>query len=219
MNANNSASFRMPWKAAWRGGIRLLDRLLRRAGGLVEWSDDPNCLLRFRVIRMKHAVALPDRVLPAGAPVLELHVWNEHVPPIPDNGPSVGWAVQLQRMVIASFRDLARQLQRDPQLADVQALTGTTVLIPFGHNAGAAHIARRLGFTVLPHHERLGRFGEFWEKLYAWWIMGAFNPQSLKRRRFFRMRRVEVWMSVETFLQRYGPRGSAPCVDEMGPPS
>ncbi len=206
MTTKDSVRHATPWATAWQTAIRLLDKLLRRAYGLVEWSDDPTCLLRFRVISMEHAVALPDREIPTGAPALELHFWNEHFPPIPDSGPDIGWAIQLQRMFIGSFRGIAQQLQRDPQLAGVQAVGGVTVIIPFGHSAGAEHIPRRLGFTVLPHHGKLGRFGEFWEKLYVRWLIGAFSPQSLQRRHLSQLRRVEVWMSVEEFQRRYGPR-------------
>lgn len=62
---------------------------------------------------------------------------------------------------------------------------------------------RRLGFMVLPYHSPLGRFGEFWENFYTWMIIWAFNAASLRHRHLHRLRRSEVWMSVDEFLRRY----------------
>jgi hypothetical protein len=61
-----------------------------------------------------------------------------------------------------------------------------------------------LGFTVLPYHNPLGRFGEFWENFYTWWIMWTYNQASLRHRRLFRLVRAEVWMTMAELLSRYG---------------
>ena len=58
---------------------------------------------------------------------------------------------------------------------------------------------------ALPYRSPLGRFGEFWENFYAWWLMWAFNAASLRHRRLLHMRRAELWMSAVEFMSRYGP--------------
>ena len=63
---------------------------------------------------------------------------------------------------------------------------------------------QHLGFTVLPCHRPLGAFGEFWENLFSWWLMWAYNPPSLKSRRFWRLQRTEIWMTTAEFFRRYG---------------
>lgn len=62
----------------------------------------------------------------------------------------------------------------------------------------------RLGLVVRPYRNRLGRFGEFRENLYAGFIMGTFNAASLRGRRVLRFRRMDMWMTAEDFVQRFG---------------
>jgi len=193
--------------------VRALDRLLRRAYGVFEFCDDTTCLLRLRVMRAPHAIPLLDGEVPAGASVLELHLWNEHVPPISSEGPDVAWAMRTRRMLVDSLPAVARQIRHDPGLADVQAVGGVTVLVSPDHHSGGRRLARRLGFAFFPYRNRLGRFGEFWENLYTWALMWAFNAVTLRRRQLLRLRRTEVWMSATEFLRRYNKESEG--VDEV----
>jgi len=186
-----------------RNVVRYFDRFLRWALGVFEFCDDPDGLLRVRLTSAAHAVAWPDGDVPAGAPILELHLWNEHIPLLPSDGPDLAWAVQAQRMLMASFRALAQQMRRDHRFDSVQAVGGTTVLAFTGDDSERVRLFERLGFTLCPHHNPLGSFGEFWENLYTWAIMWAFNEATLRRRRL-RLRRSEVWMTTDEFLRRYG---------------
>jgi hypothetical protein len=65
-------------------------------------------------------------------------------------------------------------------------------------------MAQHLGFTVLPYYRPFGRFGEFWENLFSWWMMWAFNDVSLNSRKFWRLQRTEIWMTRDDFIHRYG---------------
>jgi len=186
-----------------RGLIRRFDGFLRKAYGVYEFCDDPECLLRIRVIPAPHLLTLEAGQVAAGAAVIELHLWNEHIPPIPRAGPTLAWAIQFQRLIIASFRRLAAQMAHDPRLADVEAVIGVTVLISPGGDSGGEKLFRRLGFAVGPYHSPLGRFGEFWENFYSWGIMWAYNAVSLRQRRLLGLHRCEVWMSAPEFLRRY----------------
>jgi len=184
--------------------IRLFDRLLRYVLGVFEFCDDPDCLFRLRVTQAAHPVPLNGDEVPAGAPVLELHLWNEHIPPLPTAGPDAAWATHLRRLLIPSFRAVARQVRHDPRLAGVRAVSGTMAFLSPAEHPGGVHLMQRLGFTVMPHDSPLGRFGEFWENFYSWWIMWAFNAVSLRHRHLVRLHRTEVWMSADEFLSRYG---------------
>jgi YkoP-like protein len=184
--------------------IRSFDAWLRRTSGVFEFSADPKCLFRLRRTRAPHDLQLPDVEVPASAPVLELHLWNEHMLPIPSEGPDVIWAMQLRKMVIESLHAVGQQFRRDPRLSSVQAVGGVTVLLFTGPHTGAERLFSRLGFRVFPYHNPLGRFGEFWENLYTWGLMWTFNAASLRRRQLLRLRRTEVWLSAREFLRRYG---------------
>jgi len=183
--------------------VRCFDRFLRWALGVFEFCDDPDCLLRVRLTTTAHAVTLPDHRIPAVVPILELHLWNEHIPPLPPSGPDLAWAVKTHHMLKASFRALARQMQHDARLAGTLAVGGCTVLCFTGDGSGTK-LFEHLGFTIYPYRSPLGRFGEFWENLYTWAIMWAFNEASLQQRRLLSLRRSEVWMSTDGLLRRYG---------------
>jgi hypothetical protein len=191
-----------------RALIFCFDGWLRKTLGVFEYCDASDCLLRVRLSSAAHPLYLPDCIVVEGAPVLELHLWNEHIPPLPPEGPDLAWAAQTQRRLVASFRALADRMRRDPNYAAIQAVGGVTVLILPGNVAGGEKLFQRLGFSMHPYHSTLGRFGEFWENFYSWWIMWAFNPPTLRRRRLTRLRRAEIWMCVEEFLRRY-------CANEM----
>jgi len=63
---------------------------------------------------------------------------------------------------------------------------------------------QRLGFTVTPYRSPLGRFGEFWENLYAYGLIWAYNPASVHQRQLLGLHRTEMWMPADEFLRRYG---------------
>jgi len=187
--------------------IRSFDAFLRRRYGIIELvpePSDPACMLRVRVTRAAHPVSLPEGPVAAGAEVLELHLWNERVPPMPVAGPDLAWARRTQRMFLGSLREAARQLREDPRLAGVQAVTGTSVLVSGAGGVERDRLLQSLGFSVFPARNPLGRFGRFWENAYTWSVMWTYNPASLRNRRLRDMRRDEFWMARSKFLERFG---------------
>ena len=187
-----------------RESIRILDKVLRSTLGVFEFCDTPDCLLRVRVTSAAHALLLADRTVSEGAPVLELHLWNEHMPPLPLDGHDLAWAAQTRRKLLTSFQTLAEQVPHDQRLTAVQAVGGISVLPLPDCDTGGKKLFQRLGFSVSPYRSALGSFGEFWENLYTWWIMWAYNPATLRHRRLIHLHRSEMWMSIEEFLSRYG---------------
>ncbi|MGB9776446.1 MAG: YkoP family protein [Anaerolineae bacterium] len=189
-----------------RALVRAFDRLLCRATGVFEFCDDPECLLRLQWARTPRDLSLSDGTrVRAGAPVLMLHLWNEHLPHPLANGPDLRWAARIHRMLVHSFREVARWLVEQPEGEQVEAIGGITVLA-LSADGRPTPLIQRLGFEVFPYRRALGRFGEFWENLYTWAIMWTFNPLSLRGRSLFHLRRAEIWMSRAAFLRRYGER-------------
>ncbi len=184
--------------------IRRFDSLLRLIRGIFDCGEGEHCLLRLQVARAPHGLCFDNRVVEAGEPVLLLHLWNEHIPPLPLAGPDLAWASHARRLLIRSFCAAAWQMRHNPQLAGVQAVGGVMAFLSPLEHPGGMYFMQRLGFVVLPHRCRLGRFGEFWENFYSWGIMWTFNAVSLRHRRLGRMRRSEVWMSADEFILRYG---------------
>jgi hypothetical protein len=186
--------------------IRRFDALLSRAIGVFEFCDDSNCVLRLQITQKSRALCFAGQGVRAGEPVLGLHLWNEHIPPLPLAGPDLAWAAQMRRLFIHSLRAVAVQMTSDPRLARVRAVGGATTLLSPDSHSGGRRFLQRLGFTILPYRSPLGRFGEFWENFYAWWLMWTFNVASLRHRKLLHLHRSEFWMSAEEFLNRYGSR-------------
>jgi hypothetical protein len=183
--------------------IRAFDGFLRRQIGVFEFAGDPDGILRGQFSAAPRELTIAGSRIDAGSPILFIHVWNEHVPAIPPNGPDLAWAARTHDLLIAAFRKLALRLKTDPPYAGIEAIGGETVLTQ--DDAGSINrLFVRLGFSILPYHKPLGRFGEFWENFYTWWIMWAFNRASLRKRRLLKMRRSEIWIAREDFLRRYG---------------
>lgn len=190
--------------------IRGLDALLRRAGGVFEFSTHPDCMLRLQVARAGHAFALADGIeVQKGDPILLLHLWNERVPSFGPAGPDLAWAVQAYRRFRASLSEAARWLEEQPDQLGIRAVGGATVLAFSGDSDTGAKVLKRLGFELLPYHNPLGRFGEFWENLYTLALMWTYNPASVRHRPLSRMQRTEMWMPAQRFLERYGSHPAA----------
>ena len=183
--------------------VRAFDRFLCHRQGVFVFWDDPDCLFRAQFMRAPREIVLPGAVIPAGAEVLGLHFWNEHMPQIAPEGPTVAQAVRGRRMIANTFRALAREMRRDPRMEGVRALGGATVLFAAGDGSSGERLFTRLGFTVFPYCSPLGRFGEFWENFYTWALMWAYNAVSLRQRQLLALSRTESWITASDFSRRY----------------
>jgi hypothetical protein len=190
-------------KTLGRAVIRRFDAFLCRCLGVYEFSSDAECILRVQKAVAARPLNLPGGVIPKGAAVLKIHLWNEHVPPMPAAGPDLAWAAHVSRCFVRSLHSVAGLLRKDPSLTGARAVGGVTALLPIEGRSGSTALMKRLGFTILPYHNPLGSFSEFWENLYTWGLMWAYNPISLQHHQFFRLHRAEIWMPIENFLARF----------------
>ncbi len=187
-----------------RAGVRFIDNLLSVSQGIKEFTQDPDCILRIQLCRASHTLELEGVIIMRGEPVLAIHAWNERMPRLPPAGADLEWALTFRRQVIYSFGLVANRIREDSRYSRVRAVCGSSALFSFtGHSSGM-RLMQNLGFTVLPYYRPLGRFGEFWENLFSWWLMWAYNKTSLRSREFRSLQRTEIWITVDNFLQRYG---------------
>lgn len=187
-----------------RTAVRLIDALLRTSQGIYEFTDDPDCILRIQLKRATHEVNFGNEKILKGEPVLAVHAWNERMPKLPVEGASLEWALQLRRQVIHSYRQVAKVMLSDTRYSPVRAVCGESALFSFSGHTGGTRLMQHLGFTVLPYHRPFGRFGEFWENLFSWWLMWTYNYASLNGREFLRLQRTEIWITADEFIRRYG---------------
>jgi len=186
-----------------RTGIHAIDAILRRAYGVEEFTDDAACLLRLAPGRARQEVILSDGTeVHLGQVVGELHLWNEHIPTMDVAGPDLGWSLRFYRQLEHSLAALATHVAHSPRYGHVRVFRGDTILIP----TARSDFAVRLGFDLIwhPPANAWGRFAQFWENLYAWWLIWAYNPGSLKGKRFWQLERSQLWISREKLLEWYG---------------
>ncbi|HLJ64162.1 MAG TPA: hypothetical protein VKT70_08660 [Stellaceae bacterium] len=180
-----------------------MDAILRQRMGIHEFTDDPLCLFRLALTASPHPLLLSDgRLIDEGEEILELHLWNEHLPQIPASGPNTAWASLMKRRVRYSFMCVAAHLESERDLDGVGAVTGAP---HFASRLGALQMARtaeRFGFDIMPT-KGTARLHGVVESLLAWTLTWAFNPASLRTSNGLRPR-YEIWISRDKFLRCYG---------------
>ena len=184
-----------------------LDSLLRRQGRVHEFTEDDECILRIALTTDKKDIELSDGTkVHAGDRICELHLWNEHVPPMPADGPDLRWGVRFYRLAVKSLRSLASHMETG-ELDEIVALGGQMAFLEKGGSPVLANVAAQLGFDVFnltAQSGRWGRFRHFWENIFSWALMWTYNPGSLRGKRFLRLQRYRLWMSRSTLMERYG---------------
>ena len=193
-----------------RALILRFDSWLSRREGIFEFTRAQDCLLRLQIARASRRTVFSEADIGAGEGVLAIHLWNDHIPPLPSGMWDLAWAARTGHLFVRSLHAAGEYVRGRPDLARLRAVRGTTAIFSPFDPAGGAKLMRRLGFAVLPYASPLGRFGEFWENFYSWWIIWAYNPAALRGRGWLDLRRSDLWMPMGEFLRRYGKRGTEP---------
>jgi hypothetical protein len=189
--------------------VLALDRRLRDRNAVVEYTNDPFCILRIGIARLDRTVSFRDGTLArAGDRLIDLHLWNEHIPLISPRGPSVGWARRWQHCMDVSFRELVRFLTCRPDLNDIPALRAVNAFGAGERSAGNMLLMQRYGFEsiadVAPATMTL-RSRRLAENILITLMVLAHNPAALKRDTLRRGRSV-LFMSRRVLEARYGGR-------------
>ncbi|MDH7488891.1 MAG: hypothetical protein QHH80_05235 [Anaerolineae bacterium] len=190
-----------------RAGIRLIDYFVRRSLGVVEFTNDPDCILRISPARAAQARTLSDgTVIRPGDPLCEIHLWNERLPKMGPDGPDLQWGLAMYRGMVRSLELLARFLQTSAEYADAVAVHAEGAAMRGPEADQVQRLFARLGFDTAPRHAvtRRERFARWWQKLYSTWLIWTFNPASLKGKRMSGLTHCEFWISRRAFMERYG---------------
>jgi hypothetical protein len=186
-----------------------LDGVLRRWQSVIEYTHDPTCILRIKLGRLDRDFVLADGTSGhAGDRFIDLHLWNEQIPPMPKKGASIAWARQMNFCFQHSLRQLARYLASRSDLDDISVLRCTMAFGGPERNAQMVRLIGRYGFELVPAAapatmgERACRFGE---NILITLMVLARNAAAL-RRDTLRRGRTRVFMSRQALEQRYGPR-------------
>lgn len=190
------------------------DRRQRRVLGIWEFTDDPQCIFRLGITRARIGAQLADgTVVRPGDRIGVIHLWNDHMPRIPETGPDLAWALTLERVLRHSLRLLARYLAKAPEMQEVQAFGGE---FGFVYTPTAIKLLERLGVEVFEPRPPQGvweRIVDFAMRLWPYLLRRAFNPVSVRGRTLADFRRRPVWISRTTILRRYGNGAPQPLAD------
>lgn len=190
--------------------VRQVDHALRHHFGIREFTCDEDCIFRVSPSAAGEAVRLSDGTeIRPGDPLLQLHLWNEHLPHM-RQGPNAGWANRFRRAMHGSLVRLAAHVMASPDCADIRAFYGFP---PFGSRIGAVQMVRtaqRFGFDVLnlrtPFNLR-DRCHEVLDSMLLWGLAYTFNPGALRGKSLIR-HRYQLWISRTKLLALYGAEGA-----------
>jgi hypothetical protein len=145
----------------------LIDEWLRRWHGVYEYSNDPQCIFRIQSDRARRDVALSDgTLLKRGDRMINVHVWNEHVPEVPPEGPTIRWARRWAVAMDESLRQLSDFMAVHPEFDDVAAVRAYSAVATVQTQSQFARIMGHLGLQTIPQNpeiswvERIRRLGE-----------------------------------------------------------
>jgi len=161
-----------------------LDRWLRHRQGVYEYSSGPFCVFRVQRAQAEADMLLSDGTrIAAGDPVLNLHLWNEHVPPMRLQGATVAWAREATRRVELSMRELARHLKWTRALDDIVALRGDMRLGTPEQSSQLARLAAHYGFEPAGGNRidlSSPAVQRFAENVFIFLLVMATNPVALR---------------------------------------
>lgn len=181
--------------------VLAVDRSLRRANGIFEFSDDDDCILRIGVIPAESRILLPDgtEVLPED-PIVDLHFWNEHLLHLDRVRSSLGWGGAFRTRLRLSLRQLAEYVESHPELRDVKACRARAA---FFRDRRLRRVAYQNGFVAaVPHASIADHVHEFLEIFLLYGLTWVFNPGALHGRTRL-PQRCYLWMSRQELLRRY----------------
>ncbi len=194
-----------PWLA---GIIFALDIRLRRHQAIVEYSSHPSCIFRLGIARSRRTLTLRDGThLKAGQRMVQLHFWNEHIPPVPQKGATFSWARRMQKNISTSLRELARYLQSRPDLHDICVVCGD---VPSAATKAQCqqieYIMGYYGFETVMEYERLPlreRIHRLGENILISLTIFAQNAPALRPDTLMRVR-VPIYLSRRELAQKFG---------------
>lgn len=182
-----------------------LDRWLRRWHGIYEFTAHRDCLFRVERGLAEASVLLSDGArVRCGDPILKIHLWNEHMPVMRADGPTIAWARRASRAIETSLRELARHVAQCRELDPVVAVCADMRLAPTKQCAQLTRIVARYGFEAAKD-SRVGRPGLLrliGENILMVMLVLATNPIAF-RAGVLRRGHARVIISRATLLRLY----------------
>ena len=198
------SAIRSIWGGFLRRLVRAADAALRRIGGVSEFETADDGLLRIAEGHAEHDFVFRDGThVRHGQSVIDLHLWNEHLPPFPYGGLELGWKKRVRQQLMASLHRLAFRIVGDVRLQGAQALRMTICIPILGQQSLLARLLISTGFEAGELASRKNAILRFLDNIWVWLLTWTYNPRALVGWRFNRTR-AEFWMSRARCLALYG---------------
>ncbi len=194
--------------------VSMIDGALRARQEIFEYSNNPHCVFRLQLGAATNDIALSDGTLvPVGSRLINLHLWNEHIPPFPARGPTLGWARGMCRDLETSLEELAGFLASNSAFDDIAAVGGKMMFGSTEQTRLVAHFAERYGFVRAFDRAADHSIAEWLhlvgENILVSMIVIAQNPAAFRTDLFHRDR-VQVYLHRAELVRRFGaPRKTA----------
>jgi hypothetical protein len=187
-----------------------LDTLLRRWYAITEYSVETKCIFRIQLAEIGDIVRLADGTLARpGDRIIDLHLWNEHLPRLPAEGATVEWALEMRRCLEVSLRELAAYLSVHKEFRDVRVLRGHIKLCVSERCDQMARLCRWLGFEVAAVHEPdslIERLHGFGQNILISLMVLALNAVAMSADTL-RRTTLNAYLSRKQLMSRFGGGG------------
>lgn len=203
--------------------VRAVDAVMRRCQGIMEFTDNEQCILRVSARGARRDERLTGgRLAAKGELIGEIHLWNERIPAMPPGGADMIWGTMMRRRLRLSLILLADFIQTDPRFSRVNVFCGETAFAA-GKSLDQTHgMASYFGFEIVENRRSKGFWG-WWERLgeafYLWGMVRTFNPGALKLESLMKPVWFQFWLRRETLLKKYAavkaPRAQFVAVPEL----
>jgi hypothetical protein len=206
----------------WVGRTALrIDDGLRCRNNVYEYTNDPQCIFRIQITEAWQNIDFADGAAAhIGDRLISLHLWNEHVPAIPPEGPSLAWGRRMGRVMHVSLRQLAAFMSLRPEFDGVVAIHGNMAESTAQTAAQLLRIMQHFGFETAPQQRAIPwgqKLHQFGENILVLLLLLAVNPAAARISVLSRVR-FEMFLSRASFNKRYGPSSLAACTLMCGEP-
>lgn len=185
--------------------VKAFDRRQRQRLGIREFTADEKCIMRVGEAHAMRDIVLSDgTTVCAGDRIGVLHLWNERLPVMPENGPDLAWARETTRSLKYSFGLLAEHVMTDPSMTGIEAFGGD---LTFVYSPAGLRILDRLGIETSPDLSMNGVARcvvDAAMRIWTWLLRWAFNPASVHGKGLGVFERRAIWLSVRRLIELYG---------------
>lgn len=218
-NCSNKSAVH-PWlRLHWIGQAALrLDEFLRRTNRVSEYCSDPRCVFRMQIHEARQDAMLADGAsIHRGDKIVDLHLWNEHIPVIPPEGPTIAWGRRMGSNMNFSLRQLAAFFACHAEFDGVAVVRCKLAVATAIRTGQLLRMMQHFGFEIVPDGAGVAwgqKLHEWGENILALLLLTAVNPESARLSVLWRVRS-QVLLSRRNFDRRYGARDTVNATPDL----